>query len=112
MAKLTIDELRDNLKSLGLVSLDGKPIAYAGFKNRATISRYGNKYKVVYVGLPKHNLFGFYTMYGNDPVVMKEAYTLFLDIVRGNIEPYMDKNVQWGNAGIPLSYGRIRTIKK
>lgn len=107
--KLSNEQLVDNLKWLGLVSLDtNKPISYTGFKNRASVHKYGNKYKVVFVGHPTQNLFGFYTMYGNDSEVMKEAYEMFVDLVKGNMEGYNEGNIQWGNAGIPIGYGYLR----
>lgn len=107
--KLSKDQLIENLKVLGLVSIeDGRPISYSGFKNRASIHRYGNTYKIVFVGHPKQNLFGFYVMYDNDTQVMKEAYGMFVRLVKGDMEEYNDGDVQWGNAGIPLGYGNLR----
>jgi hypothetical protein len=38
---------------------------------------------------------------------MKEAYSLFLELVNDNIEPYTDKDVQWTNRGIPLIYSKL-----
>jgi len=39
---------------------------------------------------------------------MKEAYSLFLELVNNNIEPYTNKDVQWTNFGIPLTYSNLR----
>lgn len=109
--KLSNEQLVDNLKYLGLVDLKtNKPVSYSGFKNRASVHRYGSQYKVVYVGHPKQNLFGFYTMYGNDSQVMKEAYEMFVSLVKGDMQGYNEGDVQWGNAGIPIGYGSLRTI--
>lgn len=109
---LSIKQIQSKLKKLGLISEDGKPLSYAAFKNRATISRFSGrrKYKAVFVGQPKDNLFGFYTMYGTDPEVMKEAYDYFIQLVKGNSEPYDEGDVQWGNCGIPIAYGNLRAI--
>jgi hypothetical protein len=80
--KLSNEQLVDNLKLLGLINLStNKPISYSGFKNRASVHKYGNSYKIVFVGQPKQNLFGFYVMYGNDSQVMKEAYDMFISLV-------------------------------
>jgi hypothetical protein len=84
------------------------PLSYTGFKNRASIHKYNNKYKIVFVGLPKKNLFGFYTMYGNDSKVMKEAYEMYFKLVKGDMRDYNDGDIQWGNCGIPLGYGGLR----
>ena len=109
--KLSNEQLVDNLKLLGLVDLSSnKPISYSGFKNRASVHKYGSQYKVVFVGHPKQNLFGFYTMYGNDSEVMKEAYEMFVSLVKGKMDDYNENDVQWGNAGIPIGYGGLRQI--
>lgn len=110
--KLSKDQLIDNLKALGLVSIqDNMPISYSGFKNRASIHRYGNQWKIVFIGQPKHNLFGFYVMYGNDTKVMKEAYEMFVRLVKGDMESYENDDVQWGNCGIPIGYGNLRQVE-
>ena len=109
--KLSNEQLIDKLKDLGLVNIEtNKPISYSGFKNRSTIFKYGKKYKTVFVGQPKQNLFGFYTMWGNDTEVMKEAYDMFVSLVKGDMSYYNDKDIQWGNAGMPLEYGNLKTI--
>ena len=109
--KLSNEQLVDNLKLLGLVNLStNKPISYSGFKNRASVHKYGDSYKIVFVGHPKQNLFGFYVMYGNDSQVMKEAYDMFISLVKGNMEDYNEGDVQWGNGGIPIGYGGLRQV--
>ena len=67
--RLTLENLHYNLKVLGLMNLQtNEPLSYTGFKNRASVhpygGYYGGKYKIVFVGFPRKNLFGFYTMYG------------------------------------------------
>lgn len=113
--KLSNDQLIENLKLLGLVEVSDNsrfnyynPISYSGFKNRASIHRYGNKLKVVFIGHPKLNLFGFYVMYDTDSNVMKEAYNMFIRLIKGDMTEYNNGDIQWGNAGIPLVYGDLR----
>jgi hypothetical protein len=108
MKELNITQIKNKLKLLGLITNEGKPISYSSFKNKASVHRYGKKYKIVFIGIPKTNLFGFYTMYNTDMLVMKEAYSLFLELVNDNIEPYTNKDVQWTNRGIPLTYSNLR----
>jgi hypothetical protein len=50
-------------------------------------------------------------MYGNDSEVMKEAYDMFIRLVKGDMTDYNYNDVQWGNAGIPLGYGDLRQIE-
>ena len=107
--KLSLEQLHDRLKDLGLMSIENNtPLSYTGFKNRASVHKYGGKYKIVFVGHPRQNLFGFYTMYGTDSQVLKEAYDMYWKLVKGDIEGYNEGEVQWGNCGIPLSYGKLR----
>lgn len=101
----------NNLSKLGLINAEGGPLLYSGFKKFASIHRYGNKYKIVFIGLPKENLFGFYVEYGNDTQVLKDAYKMYVRLVNGNMEEFNDKDVQWGNCGIPISYGNLRISK-
>lgn len=108
-AKLTLAELKQKMKLLGLISAEGNPLAYAAFKNRASICNFGDKYKVVFVGIPQKNLFGFYVTWGTDPEVMKEAYGHFITLVKGDTTPYDNKYIQWGNAGIPEKYVQLKS---
>ena len=109
--RLSKEQLIDNLKCLGLISIESeKPISYSGFKNRASVHKYGKTNKIVFVGHPKQNLFGFYVMYDNDTNAMKEAYQMFLKLAKGDMEGYNYNDIQWGNAGIPLGYGDLRQI--
>lgn len=108
--RLRLEQLHYNLKVLGLMSIDtSKPLSYSGFKNRASVHKYGKNYKVVFIGHPRQNLFGFYTMYGTDSDVMREAYEMYLSLVNGDMSGYNDGDIQWGNCGIPISYGDIRS---
>jgi hypothetical protein len=115
--KLSKEQLFEKLEMLGLVRLEKnsrfsfyKPVSYSAFKNRASIHRYGksSKYKIVFIGQPKQNLFGFYVSYDVDSQAMKEAYEMFVNLVKGNMADYLRDDVQWGNCGIPLVYQNIR----
>jgi hypothetical protein len=108
--RLRLEQLHYNLKVLGLMGIDNnKPLSYSGFKNRASVHKYGKNYKVVFIGHPKQNLFGFYVMWGADSQVMKEAYELYVSLVKGDITGYDEGDIQWGNCGIPISYGELRS---
>lgn len=112
MKKLTRRELLAKMKQVGLIGQDGKLILFSAFKNLASVHTYGKgrkALKIVFVGLPKENLFGFYVMQGSELNNTKEAYAYLVDYVtNGNDEPYLLGDIQWGNCGIPIGYGRIR----
>ena len=105
--KLTHKQLMQKLKALGVVSPKGEPVTFPAFKNRATVHRYGKDYKIVFMGIPSKNLFGFYVMYGTDMEVMKEAYKMFMRLIQGNMEDYENRDLQWG-LRIPIAYGNMR----
>lgn len=110
--KLTLVQLQDKLKDLGLTQENGKAIGYGAFKNKSSIMKYGKgklPLKIVIAGKPKENLFGFYVMRDTDAIVMKEAYDMLVKLANGSIEDYEDGNLQWGDAGIPLSYGNLKS---
>jgi len=114
MAKFTIKQLQAKLQKLGILNEDNEPILYSAFKNRASIHKYRARegvLKIVFVGHPKENLFGFYASFANDNDVnvMREAYKNLKLIASGKLEPHENDEVQWGNCGIPLAYGKLRT---
>ena len=61
---LSNSELIAKLKLLRVVGLtDNKVISYSAFKSRADVHKYGKSLKIVFLGSPTSNLFGFYVMY-------------------------------------------------
>lgn len=105
---MNFEVIHTNLSKLRLITSDNKPLLYSAFKKFASVHKYGNKYKIVFVGIPNDNLFGFYVDWGNDTDVMKQAYKMYVRLVNGNMDEFNDKEVQWGNCGIPIKYGNLR----
>lgn len=105
--KLTHKQLMQKLRELHMVSDKNVPVTFPAFKNRAMVHKYGKDYKVVFLGIPSKNLFGFYVMYGTDMEVMREAYGMYLRLVQGDMEDYNEKDLQWG-LRIPIAYGNMR----
>lgn len=107
---MTSKQIQAKLTKLGLINEDGTPVLYSKFKNRATIHRYGQtSKKVVYFGVPKVSLFGFYPFdeTAHDSVVLKDAYKNYVKLAKGNTEPYMKGSVKWSNGEIPSRYGSM-----
>ena len=102
----------NNLKKLHLLGDDGSPVPYSVFKNRASISKYGkqgkDQLKIVFVGIPKENLFGFYVNCAPDNEAMKEAYAWYLYLIKGQFDKI---DVQFGNKGFPHCYAGLRYEK-
>lgn len=84
------------------------------FKNDyADVHVYGrgrNKRFIVFVGHPKQNMFGCYiiTNITTKASAIREAYYMLNELLEGNKELLDDCYIQWGNSGVPLSYGSIR----
>jgi hypothetical protein len=103
----------NNLIKLGLLNEDGTAVSYSVFKNKASIMKYGkqtkHQLKVVYVGFPKENLFGFYVECDTDPNCMKQAYSWYCKLVKNDIDSD-NIDIHWGNCGFPIQYGYIRAL--
>lgn len=113
MKIFSLKQLQTKLRKLSLIDENNLPVLYSIFKNRSTIHRYKGRmgtYKIVFIGIPKENLFGFYATFKNDSDVnvMKEAYANLCLLAKGKIHPHKDGSVQWGNAGIPIVFGDLR----
>lgn len=106
MTKLTIEHLLHNLKKLGLTTND-KPISYANWKNRTSIHRYGNTNRIVFIGRPNDNLFAFYTVPDTDSATMKQAYEMYVKLVKGDITDFNTGTVQWTDGNLPLVYSDL-----
>jgi len=101
----TIKALHVHLKFLGLMSLDfNQPLSYAGFKNRASIHRYGKTNRIVFIGRPNDNLFAFYTVPDTDSATMKQAYEMYVKLVKGDSTDFNTGTVQWTDSWIPSEY--------
>lgn len=109
--KLPMSFVKAKLKALDLLNEDGTAVTLGFFRNRASIQKYGkaghNQLKVVYVGQPKDNMFGFYVNCNPDPLAMKEAYKWYLELVK---EDFGSIDIHWGNMGYPLSYQTLRAV--
>lgn len=111
--KLTLGQLHRKLKDLDILSSEGVLIKFSQFKNRASVHKYvgrGVKTQIVFVGEPKKSLFAFYIMYGRELDGLKEAYSMLSWLAKGDMEDYENESIQWGNRGIPISYGDLRTF--
>jgi hypothetical protein len=116
MKLLSIKRLQAKLRMLNLIDDKNSPVLYSTFKNKASIHRYKGRtgtLKIVFIGKPKENLIGFYAAFKNDTDVnvMREAYSNLCLIAKGDIFPHESQAVQWGNAGIPITFGNLRVVE-
>lgn len=104
-----------NLKKINLLNENGTKVSYSVFKSFASIHKYGkqnrNQLKVVYVGIPRDTLFGFYVESNPDPLCMKQAYEWYTKLVSGKIDFDSEVDIHFGNMGIPITYGYVRYLE-
>jgi len=109
---MTPKAVKGKLKKINLLTETGQPLPYSQFKNLATIKEYGKKNRIVFSGLPKEALFGFYVNFGTYPDMLREAYDWYRRIAHGDMGPIHEKSVLIGNTGIPEEYVEIEWEKE
>ena len=108
---MTTTELKEKMELIGL-SVNGKPISFSKFKAKADAHQYGsrsNKIYIVYIGLPKENLFGFYPPRTTKKESLEIAYQYYMSVFEQeeyNNEFYYG-NMAWGCNGYTLSYRKL-----
>jgi len=109
-------------KDMSLLKVDSngdvKPISFTAFGKLADIhtytSHYGgrrNNIRALYFRTSREVMYGFYPTNVSKLNDVREAYQWYLDTVGGSYEHLDDKSIQFGNCGIPLSYGDLRVWK-
>jgi hypothetical protein len=96
---------------IGLLTENGERLTKTAFKRIADIHTYGagkKTLKVWYFRGDKDCIYGFYPMQGTNFENQKECYQWYLDILNGNDESLDEKDVCFGNCGLPLMYSKLR----
>lgn len=97
-------------ESLGLI-VGGKPISKTAFVKQADIHTYGRGnrgLKIWFFRNSRNIIWVFYPMQGAKAKNAIECYNWFLELIEGNMESIDSEDVCFGDAGIPLSYGKLR----
>lgn len=106
-----IERVKRDWTLLGLITSNGTKIIKKDFNEMADIYTYG-KLKIVYFRCwdnANNNkvIYGFYPMQGTKAECLKECYQMYLDTINGNWEHIDDKDIQFSDRGIVLSYGSL-----
>jgi hypothetical protein len=108
-----LDRAKRHFEFLGL-TVNGKPISKSKFKALAdlhTFKGHGTKYYVHYFqGFDKDKImYGFHPYFNKDTKVnsLNNAYRMFIDFLNGVSEEFDEGQIEFGNCGTPLVYGRI-----
>ena len=107
---MTTKELIQKMELIGL-AVNHKPIRFSKFKQYADAHQYGsrgNKIYIVYCGLPKENLFGFYPPRTTKKESLEIAYQYYLSVFENEeINEFTYGNIAWGYNGYPLYYRKL-----
>lgn len=121
MKTITIGEAKDKLKLMGVINIKtNKVISFAGFKKLVDVHDYGNgrnPFRIIILRNSRENIFGFYPMQDTMAKNLTESYEMLCSLVNtvdssNDFDLSMlDDDIQFGNCGIPISYGNLRFIE-
>lgn len=107
-----IERVKRDFVLLGINDFNVLCVSKTRFKKLADVRTYG-KLKIVYFhGFNNETnskvIYGFYPSQGNKTECLDECYEMYSKIMGGDFEPLDDKDVQFGDRGIPIGYGDLR----
>jgi hypothetical protein len=107
------DRIMRDWELIGLTK-GGKLIGKTAFKVLANVHTYGkqsNNLRIIFFGFPNECMYGFYPIYNENKAKQLDAMYKWciqiMDVYTGYFE---QENIQFGQKGIPLSYGDLRVI--
>ena len=107
---MTTKELIEKMELIGLY-VNNKPISFSKFKTKADAHQYGyrsSKIYIVYIGLPRQNLFGFYPPRTTKQESLQIAYQYYLSVFESeHHNEFTYGNIAWGVNGYTLSYRKL-----
>lgn len=112
--EFTYDIVMRNWIKIGLLPESKKPITKKLFKEMGDIHKYGKArraLKVIYFMNSRECAYGFYPMQGSNVNVLKECYQMYIDTINGNMIHVNDRDIRFGNCGLPLNYSGLRAVK-
>lgn len=104
-------------KVVGLLGKFSERLSKTAFSKLADIHTYGSGKRklntIFFQGRDDQNnriIYGFYPMQGNKKEIIDECYQMYIDTVNGDMEHLDCGDIQFGNCGIPLQYGKLRVV--
>ena len=105
------DRVMRDWEKIGIMRA-GKLIPKSRFKFFANVHVYGkrsNNLRIIFFGNPRDCMYGFYPMFSENQVKQINAMYQWCENVIGGEMCYFDNDdIQFGNCGIPISYGNLR----
>ena len=106
------DRIMRDWETIGLTK-SGKLVNKTTFRELANVHTYGkqsNNLRIIFFGLPKDCMYGFYPIYNENKAKQLNAMYSWCEQVIGGYMGYFDQDcIQFGKYGIPISYGDLRT---
>ena len=102
--------LRD-FKTLGILGKGNTPISKSLFTKLADIHTYGSGRKSLKIWFFRDSrdiIYGFYPTQGTKAEAQNECYSWYLEIIAGNMACLDERDLCFGNCGIPIAYGELR----
>jgi hypothetical protein len=109
----TYDRFMSDFAKIGLI-VDGKPVNKTTFLAMAFNEKYGNRgnsfHTYWFWTHPKECMYRFSPNFSGDSKAVSNTniYNSFIDLVNGNMEEVDNENIEFGNGGIPFSYGPLK----
>jgi hypothetical protein len=106
------DKIMRDWETIGLIK-KGKLISKKAFNELASVHLYGkqtNNLRIIFFGHPRENMYGFYPKFReNQAKQLLAIYQWCINVIDGDMSYFDFQYIQFGNCGIPLSYGNLRT---
>lgn len=106
------DRIMRDWETIGLTK-GGKLVNKTTFRELANVHTYGkqsNNLRIIFFGLPKDCMYGFYPIYNENKAKQLNAMYSWCEQVIGGYMGYFDQDcIQFGKYGIPINYGDLRT---
>ena len=109
--ELAYDRIMRDWERIGLIK-KGKLVSKKAFNELASVHLYGkqtNNLRIILFGHPKECMYGFYPKYReNQAKQLLTMYEWCINVIGGDMNYFDFKYIQFGNSGVPLSYGNLR----
>lgn len=107
------DRIICDWETIGLIK-GGKLIHKSKFNLYANVHVYGkrlNNLRIIFFGNPRECIYGFYPRFSeNQAKQLTEIYQWCENVIAGDVSYFENNDIQFGNCGIPLSYGNLRSV--
>ena len=101
--------------NLGLTDINRKPISKTAFKKLADIHTYSSRVETLKIWYFRSGnyankiIYGFYPEQDTAKNNLDDCYAIYMSTLKGYMHQYEAMNLQFGNCGIPIAYGNLKT---